>query len=89
MWDVSDVGRDIQEHLGIVGSSISRRIRGRSMYIIPRGDDEMSRLISRTSTSAPSQSFYQSEGEESYGSVNSSQHNSVPDGIPKIHTNIL
>lgn len=94
MWDVSDVGRDIQEHLGIVGkyycfedvvftltndhdysgSSISRRIRGRSMYSIPRGDDELSHLITRTGSSAPASSFYQSE-EETYGSVASNQPN--------------
>ncbi|XP_058807087.1 transmembrane protein 184C [Phymastichus coffea] len=32
MWDVSDVHNDIKEHLGVVGSSLSRRIRGRSVY---------------------------------------------------------
>ncbi|XP_046748783.1 transmembrane protein 184C [Diprion similis] len=32
MWDVSDVHNDIKEHLGVVGSSLSRRIRGRSSY---------------------------------------------------------
>ena len=32
MWDVSDVHNDIKEHLGVVGSSLSRRIRGRSAY---------------------------------------------------------
>ncbi|KAJ8973432.1 hypothetical protein NQ317_016715, partial [Molorchus minor] len=36
MWDISDVRTDIREHLGIVSSSISRRLRGRSMYTIPR-----------------------------------------------------
>lgn len=39
------------------------------MYTIPRGDDEMSRLISRTAFSAPSSSFYQSEYEDTYGSL--------------------
>lgn len=53
----------------ISGSSISRRIRGRSMYTIPRGDDEMSRLISRTASSAPASTFYQSEYEDTYGSL--------------------
>ncbi|KAK9876660.1 hypothetical protein WA026_014035 [Henosepilachna vigintioctopunctata] len=42
MWDVSDVQSDIQEHLGIVGGSISRRIRGRSSYTVPRGIDQES-----------------------------------------------
>lgn len=32
MWDVSDVHNDIKEHLGVVGSSLSRRIRGRGAY---------------------------------------------------------
>lgn len=32
MWDVSDVHSDIKEHLGVVGSSLTRRIRGRSIY---------------------------------------------------------
>lgn len=32
MWDVSDVHNDIKEHLGVVGSSLSRRIRGRGSY---------------------------------------------------------
>lgn len=49
MFDVSDVQRDITEHLGIVGSSISRRLRGRSMYSLARGgvveDDEWATLV--------------------------------------------
>jgi len=73
MWDVSDVQRDIQEHLGIVSSSISRRIRGRSMYSFARGDDEWSSLVPRTSTSAPtSAGLYQNDDEEliiKYGAV--------------------
>lgn len=32
MWDVSDVHNDIKEHLGVVGLSLSRRIRGRNVY---------------------------------------------------------
>lgn len=32
MWDVSDVHNDIKEHLGVVSSSLSRRIRGRHTY---------------------------------------------------------
>lgn len=36
-----------------VGSSISRRIRGRSMYTMPKGDDEFANLMSRPATSAP------------------------------------
>lgn len=84
MWDISDVQRDISEHIGIVGSSISRRLRGRSMYSIPRGDDEYANLVSPriSSESAPSSmlggGFYQNDdGEDpfvNYGTVsNSSQ----------------
>ncbi|CAB3382339.1 Hypothetical predicted protein [Cloeon dipterum] len=42
MWDVSDVQQDIQEHFGVVGNSLSRRIRGTTAYQ-PIG--ERSRLI--------------------------------------------
>ncbi|KAJ8940437.1 hypothetical protein NQ318_007137 [Aromia moschata] len=78
MWDVSDVHTDIREHLGIVGSSISRRIRGRSMYTIPRGEDEYSNLVSpRAAESAPNPGIYQGECDElyvnNYGTVSSSQ----------------
>ncbi|XP_050362628.1 transmembrane protein 184C [Nymphalis io] len=55
MWDVSDVKRDISEHLGVVGSSFSRRLRGKSMYHMARGYDESSRLVGEPvpSSSAP------------------------------------
>ncbi|CAK1551965.1 unnamed protein product [Leptosia nina] len=55
MWDVSDVKRDISEHLGVVGSSFSRRLRGKSMYHMTRGCDESSRLVNEQvpSSSAP------------------------------------
>ncbi|KAL4703312.1 hypothetical protein ACJJTC_006675 [Scirpophaga incertulas] len=55
MWDVSDVKRDISEHLGVVGSSFSRRLRGKSMYHMTRGCDESSRLVndSVSSSSVP------------------------------------
>ncbi|KAL0273038.1 UNVERIFIED_CONTAM: hypothetical protein PYX00_005814 [Menopon gallinae] len=32
MWDVSDVHRDLREHIGVVGSSLSRTIRGQHGY---------------------------------------------------------
>lgn len=59
------------------GSSISRRIRGRSMYSFARGqDDEFSSLVPRTSTSAPSNTgLYQNDDEElilKYGAVETS-----------------
>ncbi|KAJ3659490.1 hypothetical protein Zmor_011177 [Zophobas morio] len=78
MWDISDVHSDIQEHLGIVSSSISRRIRGRSMYTIPRGDNEYANLVSpqHGAASAPSSGFYQNNYDDvvvNYGAVSSSQ----------------
>ncbi|KAL0884110.1 hypothetical protein ABMA27_016129 [Loxostege sticticalis] len=54
MWDVSDVKRDISEHLGVVGSSFSRRLRGKSMYHMTRGCDESSRLVSEPATTSSS-----------------------------------
>ncbi|XP_045491984.1 transmembrane protein 184C [Colias croceus] len=55
MWDVSDVKRDISEHLGVVGSSFSRRLRGKTQYHMTRGYDESSRLVTEqdASSSAP------------------------------------
>jgi hypothetical protein len=47
MWDVSDVQQDIQEHFGVVGSSLSRRIRGQqSQYQSIPTSDERTRLVS-------------------------------------------
>lgn len=37
MWDVSDVRQDVSDHFGVVGSSLSRRLRGRSAYHMTRG----------------------------------------------------
>ncbi|KAF5302387.1 hypothetical protein FQA39_LY10426 [Lamprigera yunnana] len=79
MLDVSDVQHDIQEHIGIVSSSISRRIRGRSMYNFARGTDEHANLISNPSTSAPPNiGLYQNDDEElfmKYGAVDATQSN--------------
>ncbi|CAG9823102.1 unnamed protein product [Phaedon cochleariae] len=73
MWDISDVRTDIREHLGIVGSSISRRIRGRGTYTVPRGEDEYAHLVSpRGAHSAPDPpGFYQGphDGVYKYGTV--------------------
>ncbi|XP_050300059.1 transmembrane protein 184C [Anthonomus grandis grandis] len=77
MWDISDVGRDVQEHLSIVTSSISRTIRGRSTYSIPRGSDEYQNLMSpREGHNLPAD-FYQGQDEVvvnygTYGSLSSS-----------------
>lgn len=62
MWDLTDVGQDVSDHLGVVGSSLSRRIRGRNSYQITRGNNETEYLInSRNQASlAVPQALYQS-----------------------------
>lgn len=60
MWDISDVQRDIKEHLGVVGSSLSRHIRGRSMYRYAGGSaTESSRLLVPEPVPGP-EDFYNS-----------------------------
>ncbi|XP_066245551.1 transmembrane protein 184C isoform X1 [Euwallacea similis] len=53
-------------------SSISRRIRGRSMYSMPRGSDEFQGLVSPRAGQSVSGDFYQTYDEVmvNYGSVN-------------------
>uniref|UniRef100_A0A7G3AUV0 Putative organic solute transporter ostalpha n=1 Tax=Lutzomyia longipalpis TaxID=7200 RepID=A0A7G3AUV0_LUTLO len=46
MMDFSDVQQDVSEHLGVVGSSLSRRLRGRTAYQMARGTTEHDYLIS-------------------------------------------
>lgn len=46
MWDMTDVQQDVTEHLGVVGSSLSRRLRGRTAYHLTRGTSETDQLIS-------------------------------------------
>ncbi|XP_047120802.1 transmembrane protein 184C [Schistocerca piceifrons] len=78
MWDVSDVRRDIKEHLEVVGSSLSRRIRGRGAYRYAAGSaSESSRLLvpapeaspaADTSRSAPARLIEQRTSYESISS---------------------
>lgn len=37
MMDISDVAQDVGEHIGVVGSSLTRRFHGRHDYYMPRG----------------------------------------------------
>lgn len=37
MWDITDIQQDVTEHIGVVGSSLVRRLRGRNAYHMPRG----------------------------------------------------
>ena len=58
MWDVSDVQRDIKEHLGVVGCSLSRHIRGRGMYRYASGSaTENSRLLVPEPVTAPTDCY--------------------------------
>ncbi|XP_058815775.1 transmembrane protein 184C [Topomyia yanbarensis] len=45
MLDISDVHQDVSEHLGVVGSSLSRRLRGRTTYQTPRGGSGMCDIV--------------------------------------------
>lgn len=57
MCDVSDVHSDIKEHLGVVGSSLSRRIRGRSAYQQAWGNvDERTSLLAGDSVDGTAKS---------------------------------
>lgn len=62
MWDLSDVQQDVSDHLGVVGSSLSRRLRGRSVYQPTRGYHEADYLnhTNANGLTMPSQSLYQS-----------------------------
>lgn len=45
MWDLTDVQQDLAEHIGVVGSTLSRRFRGRTSYHMTRGTSETDRLM--------------------------------------------
>ncbi|KAJ1526070.1 hypothetical protein ONE63_009236 [Megalurothrips usitatus] len=68
MWDLSDVHSDVKEHIGVVGSTLSRHIRGRGMYKSP---SEGTRLLH------PVEVDYAPEATENY-------HQSAPGrlGVP-------
>ncbi|XP_046978806.1 transmembrane protein 184C [Vanessa cardui] len=96
MWDVSDVKRDISEHLGVVGSSFSRRLRGKSMYHMARGYDESSRLVGEPvpSSSAPNLTIEATEPPpvevrpSVYGSIENTMGGSISSETePLINTN--
>lgn len=83
MWDVSDVHNDIKEHLGVVGSSLSRRIRGRSAYQQAWGSaTERTSLLPEasvtTARSAPACSF------SSYNTAEIEQNDGTIDLIPDV-----
>lgn len=83
MWDVSDVHNDIKEHLGVVGSSLSRRIRGRSAYQQTWGSaTERTSLLPEasvtTTRSAPACSF------SGYNTAEIDQNDAPVDLVPDV-----
>lgn len=67
MFNISDIQQDVSEHFGVVGSSLSRRLRGRSAYHMARGSSggastsEAEYLIQPNNAPAASQQTYQAE----------------------------
>ncbi|KAL7306845.1 hypothetical protein TKK_0001006 [Trichogramma kaykai] len=93
MWDVSDVHNDIKEHLGVVGSSLSRRIRGRSVYQQAWSSaDERTSLLSETagapisSKSVPVASFSGYQVSNSGEALDVSPDGPSPGGINSVTT---
>lgn len=56
MFNLSDVQQDVTEHFGVVGSSLSRRLRGRTTYRMARGKTPEADYLIPASTSACYQS---------------------------------
>lgn len=57
MWDFTDVQQDLTEHIGVVGSSLSRRFRGRTAYQLTRGTSETDRLMTNNANPGPLSSY--------------------------------
>lgn len=93
LLDLTDVQQDVTEHLTVVGSSLSRRLRGRTSYHMTPDRPETAHLMTKSMTSsgmATSQYPYETDSDAStsgvhrnrYGSVDgSSAHDSSNDGI--------
>lgn len=87
MWDISDVHSDIKEHFGVVGSSLSRTIRGRGAYQLTWGSiTERTSLLPesmlpsfRHSTGSLNEKYYHESGE-------GSDDPEVPDKAHSINT---
>lgn len=75
MFNISDIQQDVSEHFGVVGSSLSRRLRGRSSYHMARGSSggastsEAEYLIQPNNAPVVSQQCYQA-GQAYTGNVN-------------------
>lgn len=77
VFSLSDVHEDVSEHLGVLGSSLSRRLRGRTAYHLTPGVSESEHLMSN---SILSQSANGSNGSGSGGGYQAStmNYNLVP-----------
>lgn len=51
VFSLADVSQDVTEHLGVLGSSLSRRFRGRTAYHLTPGVSESEHLMSNSTTS--------------------------------------
>uniref|UniRef100_A0A1L8DDT7 Putative organic solute transporter ostalpha n=1 Tax=Nyssomyia neivai TaxID=330878 RepID=A0A1L8DDT7_9DIPT len=74
MLDFSDVQQDVTEHLGVVGSSLSRRLRGRTAYQMTHGTTEHDYLIStgiNPPEGGPSGAPYYQSGLRDVGAITS------------------
>lgn len=50
VFSLSDVQQDVSEHFGVLGSSLSRRLRGRTAYHLTPGVSESEHLMSNSTT---------------------------------------
>lgn len=71
MWDLTDVQQDLSEHIGVVGSSLSRRFRGRTSYLMTRGTSETARLVANQNLG--SSTSYQQPGGYNVNSASDSE----------------
>lgn len=70
MFDISDVHQDVTEHLGAMGSSVSRRFHSRSDYDRMRGDATESQYLINCSNSRDSLSYQNSIRPSTVSSTN-------------------
>lgn len=78
MIDISDVTQDVGEHFGVVGSSLSRRFRGRTSYRMARGSTSEAEYL------VPPQLGYQSSmPKHRYGALET-KHMSIAKQSPPI-----
>lgn len=86
--DLTDVSQDVTEHLGVVGSSLSRRLRGRTAYQMTRGRSETVYLMGNSMTSSGMsssqigyQGYEQSDSDASTSGLHKNHYGSV-EAIP-------